>query len=122
MSRTALIGAIAALIVIGGPSAIAADDKAEIARDSQAALTSLYANVPAAKALGAKATAILVFPKITKAGLGIGGQHGDGALMKGGSPVAYYKHERRVGWPPGRRPDLWLRDVLHERQGIAAAR
>ncbi len=90
MSRTALIGAIAALIVVGGPSAIAADDKAEIARDSQAALTSLYANVPAAKALGAKATAILVFPKITKAGLGIGGQHGDGALMKGGSPVAYY--------------------------------
>ena len=90
MSRTALIGAIAALIVVGGPSAIATDDKAEIARDSQAALTSLYASVPAAKALGAKATAILVFPKITKAGLGIGGQHGDGALIKGGSPVAYY--------------------------------
>ena len=41
MSRTALIGAIAALIVVGGPSAIGADDKAEIARDSQAALTSL---------------------------------------------------------------------------------
>jgi lipid-binding SYLF domain-containing protein len=89
MSRTALIGAITALIVVGGPTAIA-EDKAEIARDSQAALTSLYSSVPAAKAHGAKATAILVFPKITKAGLGIGGQHGDGALLKGGSPVAYY--------------------------------
>ena len=33
---------------------------------------------------------MLVFPKITKAGLGIGGQYGDGALIKGGKTVAYY--------------------------------
>jgi lipid-binding SYLF domain-containing protein len=92
MSRTALIGAIiTAAIVVGTHAAIAADDKAEINRDSQAALTALYASVPAAKQLAAKATAILVFPKITKAGLGIGGQSGDGALIKGGTPVAYYK-------------------------------
>ena len=89
MSRTALISAMITWLVVGAPSAIA-QDKAEINADSQAALASLYASVPAAKALGAKATAILVFPKITKAGLGIGGQHGDGALMKGGTPVAYY--------------------------------
>ena len=44
----------------------------------------------AAKALGAKAKAVLVFPKITKAGLGVGGQYGDGALLKGGKAVAYY--------------------------------
>jgi lipid-binding SYLF domain-containing protein len=67
-----------------------AADKAEIAKDSAAALTSLYAGVPASKELGAKATAVLVFPRITKAGLGIGGLHGDGALMKGGKAVAYY--------------------------------
>ena len=92
MSRTALIGAIiTAAIAVGTHAAIAADDKAEIDRDSQAALTALYASVPAAKQLAAKATAILVFPKITKAGLGIGGQSGDGALIKNGTPVAYYK-------------------------------
>ena len=92
MSRTVLIGGIiTAAIVIGTPAAIAADDKAEINRDSQAALTALYASVPAAKQLAAKATAILVFPKITKAGLGIGGQSGDGALIKSGTPVGYYK-------------------------------
>ena len=51
---------------------------------------SLYAKVPAAKAIGAKAQAILVFPTITKAGLGIGGQYGDGALIKGGKVVGYY--------------------------------
>jgi lipid-binding SYLF domain-containing protein len=92
MLRTALVGAIiTASIVSGTPSAIAADDKAEINRDSQAALSMLYASVPATKQLAAKATAILVFPKITKAGLGIGGQAGEGALIKSGTPVAYYK-------------------------------
>ena len=31
-----------------------------------------------------------MFPSITKAGLGIGGQYGDGALIKGGKVVGYY--------------------------------
>ena len=62
----------------------------KLAGDSRAALDKLYASAPAAKALGPKATAILVFPSVTKAGLGIGGQYGEGALLKGGKPVAYY--------------------------------
>jgi len=33
----------------------------------------------------------LVFPKVKKAGLMIGGQYGEGALLKEGKPVAYYK-------------------------------
>ena len=65
------------------PAAVT-DSAAEITKDSQAALHSLYASVPAAKQLGAKAAAILVFPKVTKAGLGIGGQSGEGAMLKGG--------------------------------------
>ena len=63
----------------------------ELAGDSKAALQQLYANVPLAKELGPKAQAILVFPKVTKAGLGIGGQYGEGTLLKGGTAVAYYK-------------------------------
>jgi lipid-binding SYLF domain-containing protein len=91
MSRTTLIGAfMIASFVVGPHSAVAQDKAAEISRDAQAALASLYAKVPKAKELGAKAEAILVFPKVTKAGLGIGGQHGRGALIKGGNPVAYY--------------------------------
>ncbi len=63
---------------------------AKLAADSRAALNNLYATTPAAKTLGAKARAILVFPRITKAGLGIGAQYGDGALMQGGKAVSYY--------------------------------
>ena len=63
---------------------------AEIGRNSQSALQKLYAKVPAAKAIGKDAYAVLVFPSVTKAGLGIGGQYGEGALIKGGKVVAYY--------------------------------
>jgi len=40
--------------------------------------------------LSGTATAVLVFPKITKAGLGIGGQYGDGVLFKGGQAAGFY--------------------------------
>jgi lipid-binding SYLF domain-containing protein len=63
---------------------------AELSGSANKALQALYAKVPAAKKIGAKATAILVFPKVTKAGLGVGGQYGEGALLKGGKAVGYY--------------------------------
>jgi lipid-binding SYLF domain-containing protein len=90
MSPRALIVTILCASLVFAPTAIAGDKAADISKDAQAALESLYAKVDGAKALGAKARAILVFPKVTKAGLGIGGQHGDGALMKDGKTVAYY--------------------------------
>ena len=46
--------------------------------------------MPAAKSLGQKARAVLVFPSVTKAGLGVGGQFGEGALIQGGKVVGYY--------------------------------
>ena len=88
---TRTLWAVATAITLSmGPAAAYAAGAAEINRDAQAALKSLYAKVPAAKTIGAKAQAVLVFPKITKAGLGIGGQFGEGALIKGGKTVAYY--------------------------------
>ena len=90
MLRKALICAVISLsFALAAQFAIAAD-AAELSKDSQAALKSLYAKVPAANALGPKARAILVFPKISKAGLGVGGQTGNGALLKGGKAVGYY--------------------------------
>jgi len=81
-----LVGAMLALV---SPICVAAG-AAELGGEANASLQRLYANVPAAKALGANAQAILVFPKVTKAGLGVGGQFGEGALLKNGKAVAYY--------------------------------
>jgi lipid-binding SYLF domain-containing protein len=80
---------ISAMFALVGQAALAAG-AAELTRDANAALQKLYATAPAAKALGPKAHAILVFPKVTKAGLGVGGQFGEGALLKGGKAIGYY--------------------------------
>ena len=63
----------------------------ELTSESQAALQQLYTKVPAAKTLGSKAHSILVFPSVKKAGLVVGGQYGEGTLLKGDAAVAYYK-------------------------------
>lgn len=89
MRTLAALTAAAALLLVPAAPTMAAT-AAEISRDANKALQDLYAKVPAAKTIGAKAQAILVFPTITKAGLGIGGQYGDGALIKGGKVVGYY--------------------------------
>lgn len=62
-----------------------------LARDAKAALQTLYERSPKAKELGAKATAVLVFPSIKKAGFIVGGQYGEGALLKQGEVAGYYK-------------------------------
>ena len=80
---------VGAVFTFVGHSAMAAS-AADISRDANASLQQLYASVPAAKALGAKAHSVLVFPKVTKAGLGVGGQFGEGALIQGGKAVGFY--------------------------------
>ena len=45
---------------------------------------------PAHRELVARAKGILVFPHITKGGVGVGGQFGEGALRIDGKNVAYY--------------------------------
>ena len=54
----------------------------QIARDSRAALHSLYAQNPAAKALGKRAKGVLVFPSVVKGGFVIGAQAGNGAMIR----------------------------------------
>lgn len=43
-----------------------------------------------ARAVAERAVGVLVFPDIVKAGFGIGGQFGEGALRRGGETVGYY--------------------------------
>jgi len=84
------VAALAAAATLALPQPAAAATAAELNRDAQAALNSLYAKNPGAKAIGKDAVAVLVFPGIIKAGLGIGGQYGEGVLYRGGKAVAYY--------------------------------
>ena len=62
---TVCVSALAILVTF---QPVAADSAAEITRNAQAALSSLYAQNPGAKKIGQEAVAILVFPEVTKAG------------------------------------------------------
>jgi lipid-binding SYLF domain-containing protein len=72
------------------PNAAGAASAATINGDVESALKTLYAKSPKAKSLGEKAKGILVFPGITKGGFMVGGQYGEGALIKDGKTGGYY--------------------------------
>jgi lipid-binding SYLF domain-containing protein len=80
---------LATFLSLVAPRLAAAADP-QIAKDSRAALQSLYDGSPGAKALGAKARGILAFPKVLKAGLVVGGQGGDGVLLMNDKVVDHY--------------------------------
>ncbi len=91
---TLLLGATS-----GGAVAATAED---LDRDAAQALQALYKTRPSAEAIAKKAKAILVFPKIVKAGLVFGGSYGEGVLMKGAKVTEYYNSvSASWGWQAG---------------------
>jgi lipid-binding SYLF domain-containing protein len=58
--------------------------------DSRQALQTLYKSTPFAESISHNAKAILVFPKIIKAGLVFGGSYGEGVLLKDKKVENYY--------------------------------
>ena len=58
--------------------------------DSRQALQTLYKSTPFAENISHNAKAILVFPKIIKAGLVFGGSYGEGVLLKDKKVENYY--------------------------------
>ena len=84
-----LVLAFAAATFIS-PNPARAASAASINRDVQSALKTLYAKSPSARELGEKAKGILVFPGIVKGGFMVGGQFGEGALIKDGKTAGYY--------------------------------
>lgn len=82
-------------------SAIAATAE-DLDKDAVQALQTLYKTNPAAEKLGKKAKAVLVFPKIVKAGLIFGGSYGEGVLTKGSTHAGYYNSvSASWGWQAG---------------------
>lgn len=67
-----------------------ADSKAEIDTNVNQALTQFYAQHTKNKDLAEKAAGILIFPRITKGGVGIAGEYGEGVLQIKGMTVDYY--------------------------------
>jgi lipid-binding SYLF domain-containing protein len=83
-------GALAACTTPETPAA-KAETRNEIDSAIPGTLSTMGVEIPGATELANKATGMLVFPSVTRAGVGIGGQFGRGALRIGGHSVAYYE-------------------------------
>ncbi|HVZ10707.1 lipid-binding SYLF domain-containing protein [Rhodopila sp.] len=86
LGATALAGSAASTQVTAAQAASAG----EISSAAHRALELLYREQPRTREIGKRAVAVLVFPKIYKGGVIIGGQTGDGALLVRGATEAFY--------------------------------
>jgi len=95
--------ATATTLALGATAAPALAASAEELRvESAHALKTLYANHPEAARLAKAAHAILVFPKIIKAGLVFGGSYGEGVMTRGDTFEGYYNSvSASWGWQAG---------------------
>ncbi len=91
--------ACALALPMGAAQAAGADD---LRTDANQTLATLYKTHPGAERIGKSAKAILIFPKIIKAGLVFGGSYGEGVLMKDGAFDGFYNSvSASWGWQAG---------------------
>ncbi len=83
-----LAAAIAVAMSVSGGALAAKPEK--IDRRVDEALAEFREDIGGANEVLARAEGVLVFPLIRKAGFGVGGEYGQGALRINGSTVAYY--------------------------------
>lgn len=93
----------AAALSLGLPTLQAQAATAEdLNQDAAQALKTLYKAHPESALLAKNAKAVLVFPKIIKAGLVFGGSYGEGVMTRDGQPAGYYNSvSASWGWQAG---------------------
>lgn len=79
-----------ALAIVAGSRIGEAASAAELEADANETLHSFVRQVPGARELATKAAGILVFPSVVKAGIGIGGEYGEGILLNQQRVEGYY--------------------------------
>ena len=81
---------VVSLTVMMLSNLVQAASKEEIEADVQSVLKDFYYLSLGNKELVEKASGVLVFPSVIKAGFVVGGQYGEGALQINGATVDYY--------------------------------
>ena len=79
-----------AIIALVFATAATAASKQEIDAEVRETLAQFQKQTSAGHELSQRAVGVLVFPKVIKAGFGVGGEFGEGALLVAGKTVAYY--------------------------------
>lgn len=85
-----ITAAVVAALTLGAAAPSRAETKEKINADVATALESFHAMNDANESLGKKAAGTLIFPSVTKAGVGVAGEYGEGVLQVNGRTVGYY--------------------------------
>lgn len=80
---------VLSIVTLTVPNIAQAATAKQIDKDVDASLK-LFRDVQGADGIIKRAKGILVFPKVYKAGIGLGGEYGEGALRINGKSVDYY--------------------------------
>jgi lipid-binding SYLF domain-containing protein len=78
------------ILALVASAASFASSKAELDASADTALQHFFALNPANKPLAQKAAGILIFSHVTKGGIGVAGEYGQGVLRVGNATVDYY--------------------------------
>ncbi len=89
LHRTLCLMVVATTMILAAPDRGMAS-AAAIDADVRATSEKFAQQVRGARELASKAEGVLVFPSVVKAGFGIGGEYGEGALLVRGRPTTYY--------------------------------
>lgn len=87
---TRLLPSLTCVLLLFAALPARADDAAQINAEVRQALQEFRKHTSAGSELANRSVAMLVFPKVIKAGIGIGGEYGEGALLVGGRTAGYY--------------------------------
>jgi lipid-binding SYLF domain-containing protein len=85
-----LLPILMAMLVMAAPARSEAATAAEIDADVDKTLHSFESQIRGARGLATNAAGILVFPSVVKAGIGLGGEYGEGLLIIRGRPGGYF--------------------------------
>jgi lipid-binding SYLF domain-containing protein len=89
-AKVAAVAVAVVLVLASAGTVLGAASAKKIDAKVDAALARFGEEVKGSAALIQKAQGVLVFAAVVKAGLGIGGEYGEGALRIGGRTVDYY--------------------------------
>ena len=110
------------LAMVAGPSRGESATGPEIDADVNAALTSFESQIVGARELASKAAGILVFPSVVKAGIGLGGEYGEGAAHHPRPPRRILRSDLRLVRFSARRANPHRHHHVHDRAGARGLR
>jgi len=114
-NRTIFIGLFSFLLYILGNQTLASTAE-DLNQESNLALQKLKKVNPSAESISKQAKAIIVFPKVIKAGLVFGGSYGEGVLIKGGHVSDYYNTvSASWGWQMGAESYAYIVFLMNEK-------